>query len=188
MRATGSNTVLLEDVFVPDQAVSLNRPRGEWHPAWSVVLTVAAPLYMSAYVGIAEAARELALAQAAPKADLPHVPFLAGELDNLLTQTQLAWRGLVANAPDYDFAPTLERANVALIAKTLCTNAAIATVQKALELAGGAGYFRGNPLERLLRDVHAAPHHPLPEKRQLHFSGRIALGRDPITGQALARG
>ena len=57
-------------------------------------------------------------------------------------------------------------------------------VRKAMEIAGGPGFFRG-PLERMLRDVSAAPYHALPEKRQLHFSGLIALGRDPITGRPL---
>lgn len=185
MRATGSNTVLLKGVFVPDQAVAVRRPRGQWHPAWSVTLTVAAPIYMSAYMGIAEAASEVALTMAAKKADAPHIPYLAGELENLLMQAQLAWRGMVDNAADYDFAPALGLANKALIGKTLCTNAAIATVQKAMEIAGGPGFFRGSSLERLLRDVSAAPYHPLPEKRQLHFTGLIALGRDPITGAAL---
>lgn len=182
MRATGSNTVLLERVFVPEQAVSLRRPRGKWHPVWSVVLTVAAPIYMSAYVGIAEAAAELALARAAKNADQPHNPLLAGELENLLMQTRLAWKCMVDNAADYDFAPTLESAKTALIGKTLCANAAIATVHKAMELVGGIGFFRSFPLERMLRDVLAAPYHPLPEKRQLLFTGRLALGRDPITG------
>ena len=181
MRATGSNTVLLENVFVPEQAISVRRPRGQWHPSWSVVLTVAAPIYMSPYVGIAEAASESALASAAKKADASYVPYLAGELQNLLMQTRLAWRGMLDNAAGYDFKPTLDQANAAVIGKTLCAKAAIATVQKAMELAGGPGFFRG-PLERMLRDACAAPYHPLPEKRQLQFTGLIALGRDPITG------
>lgn len=186
MRATGSNTVLLEGVFVPEQAVALRRPQGQWHAAWSVVLTVAAPIYMSPYVGLAEAASELAIASAAKRADLPYIAQMVGELENLLTQTRLAWRGMVDNAADYDFTPSLARANSALIGKTLCANAAVATVQKAVEIAGGPGFFRALPLERMLRDVFAAPYHPLPEKRQLQFTGLLALGRDPITGAALS--
>lgn len=181
MRSTGSNTVLFNDVFVPEQAIALRRPRGQWHPAWSVTLIVAAPIYMAAYLGIAEAASELAFASAAEKADLPHMPYLAGELENLLAGARLAWRSMVDNAADYDFTPSLALANRALIGKTLCTKAAIATVQKATEIVGGPGYFRTSPLERMLRDVCAAPYHPLPEKRQLRFTGLLALGRDPIT-------
>src|SRR5690606_33919377 len=118
------------------------------------------------------------------KADAPHMPFLAGELENLLVQARLAWSGMIDNAADYDFAPDLLRANRALVCKTLCANAAIATVRKAAEIAGGPGFFRTSPLERMLRDVSAAPYHPLPEKRQLHFTGMLVLGRDPITGEA----
>jgi alkylation response protein AidB-like acyl-CoA dehydrogenase len=183
MRGTASNTIVMEGVFVPEQAIALRRPRGPWHPAWSVVLTVAAPIYMSAYMGIAEEARDLALARARKSADQPSMPYLAGELENLLATTRLAWNSMIDNAAEYAFEPELGRANAALVAKTLCAEAAMATVQKAMEIAGGAGFFRGCPLERMLRDVLAAPYHPLPEKRQHLFTGRIALGRDPITGQ-----
>ncbi len=182
MRGTGSSTVVMTGVFVPDQAISLRRPRGAWHPAWSVTLTVAIPIFMAAYVGIAEAASELALGVARKKDDVAYIPQLAGELDSLLTQTRLAWRAAVDGAANYDFAPSLDLANKALVAKTLCANAAMGTVRKAMEIAGGPGFFRG-ALERMLRDVSAAPYHVLPEKRQLQFSGLIALGRDPITGR-----
>jgi alkylation response protein AidB-like acyl-CoA dehydrogenase len=37
MRATGSHTVVLDDVFVPDGAVSLVRPADVWHPIWNTV-------------------------------------------------------------------------------------------------------------------------------------------------------
>jgi acyl-CoA dehydrogenase len=35
-------------------------------------------------------------------------------------------------------------------------------------------------LERLLRDIHAAQFHPLQAKRQHRFTGRFALGLDPV--------
>jgi hypothetical protein len=31
-----------------------------------------------------------------------------------------------------------------------------------------------------VRDAHAAQFHPLQEKRQHHFTGRLALGLDPV--------
>ncbi len=37
MRATGSETVVFDDVFVPDAAVALVRPCGQWHPVWGTV-------------------------------------------------------------------------------------------------------------------------------------------------------
>lgn len=53
-------------------------------------------------------------------------------------------------------------------------------VDAAIEAAGGAGYYRSTGLERLLRDVRAADFHPLPRKQQLSFTGRHALGLDPV--------
>jgi alkylation response protein AidB-like acyl-CoA dehydrogenase len=180
MRATGSNTVLLNDVFVPADAITLERPQGQWHVAWTVAITVALPLLMSPYVGIAERASELARSDARHKPDEPHVPALLGELQNELTATRIAWRELIRNAAEYQFPALVETADAALVCKTLCTKAAIATVHKAMEVSGGRGYFRSSQLQRLLRDIHAAPYHPLPEKKQVLFTGRLALGLEPV--------
>lgn len=178
MRGTGSQTVQLASVFVPEESISLRRPQSGWHPAWSVVLTVAPPLYMSPYLGVAEAARDRAVECVRSDAR-SETTLLVGEMENALTSARLAWRHLVDNAAEYDFTPEVERANRALIAKTLLTRAVVQTVEKAMEVVGGAAYLRRTGLERLLRDVHGAPYHPLPEKRQQALSGRLALGRDP---------
>jgi alkylation response protein AidB-like acyl-CoA dehydrogenase len=63
MRATGSQTIIF-DVFVPDDAVALKRPRGRFHPAWNVILTAAMPLIMSVYTGVAETAAAIGQEQA----------------------------------------------------------------------------------------------------------------------------
>ena len=180
MRATGSETVLLNEVFVPDEAVVLRRPRGLYHPAFNVILTVAMPLIISAYLGVAEAAVEIAVKQGRKRQDDPTAPFLLGELTNLLTTAQLARNDMVATCNDWDFAPTTETANAILIRKTIAAKATIATAEKALEATGGSGFYRKLGLERLLRDVHGAQFHPLPEKRQQDFTGRLALGLEPI--------
>jgi alkylation response protein AidB-like acyl-CoA dehydrogenase len=67
-----------------------------------------------------------------------------------------------------------------LIRKSIAASAAKATVAKAMEVVGGSAYFRRLGLERLLRDVEGAPYHPLPEKKQRDFTGRVALGLPPI--------
>lgn len=180
MRGTGSHTVVLDDVFVPDASVSLKRPQGVWHPVWGVVLGVAMPLIMSAYVGVAEAAATIAMDRARRGPTQPHTPFLLGELKNELTTARMAVDAMVAITDDYNFEPTLETADGILVRKTICSKAVIATAEKALEVAGGAGFYRGLGLERHLRDVHGAQFHPLPEKQQQHFSGRLALGLEPV--------
>lgn len=179
MRGTGSKTIVMEDVFVPDGAVVLRRKQGVWHPVWSVVLTVAMPLIMAVYLGTAEAAFDRATEQAHRKTD-PSIPYLLGELNNLLTTAQLAVRDMIARANNYDFEPTVDNANAILIRKTIATGALIATGEKALELAGGVGFYRSFGLERLVRDIHAAQFHPLPEKQQHLFTGRVALGLEPV--------
>lgn len=180
MRATGSQTLVLDNVFVPDEAVVLKRPRGEYHPLWNVVLTVAMPLIMSAYLGVAEAAAEIATGMARKRRDAPETPVLLGEMTNALTTARLAVDSMVAIANDWDFAPTTENADAILVRKTIAANAVLATVEKAMETAGGAGFFRKAGLERLLRDAHGVRYHPLSEKRQQQFTGRLALDLDPI--------
>jgi alkylation response protein AidB-like acyl-CoA dehydrogenase len=101
-------------------------------------------------------------------------------MENTLVTAQMAWREMVESAANYDFAPTEQTANAILIRKTIAARAAMHTVEKALEVVGGAGFFRSLGLERLLRDVHGAQFHPLPEKRQLLFTGRLALGLGPV--------
>ena len=75
MRGTGSHTIKFDKVFVPESAIGLARPRGEYHPVWNIVLGVAMPLIMSVYVGIAEKAAGIALTKA--KAWTEPKPFFA---------------------------------------------------------------------------------------------------------------
>lgn len=186
MRGTGSQSLKLEGVFVPDEAITLSRPRGQWPAILSVVATVALPIVMSPYVGLAAEACREALSHAAPKGSDPHVAARAGRMRNALTAAELAWNAMLENAAELAFEPDLERANRALICKTLCANAVQEAVGHALHLAGGRGFYRKLSLERHFRDVQAAHFHPLPEERQLEFTGRLAVGRDPVTGEPRA--
>jgi alkylation response protein AidB-like acyl-CoA dehydrogenase len=184
MRATGSQTIVLENVFVPDDAIALRRPRGRFHPAWNVILTVAMPLIMSVYAGVAEAAAAIGTGLAKKRGGDPTSPYLLGELAKELTKVQLATDDMVRLANNLDVTMGLEVTNRMLVRKTIAAEAALATVEKALEAAGGAGFYRSAGLERLLRDAHGAQFHPLPRKRQQRFTGRIALGLDPIVDAA----
>jgi alkylation response protein AidB-like acyl-CoA dehydrogenase len=181
MRATGSHTVILDKVFVPEEAIVLRRPRGRFHPAFNVVLAVAMPLIMSVYTGVAEAAAAIARDLAGKRRGDEAVPYLLGELANRLTTAQLAMDDMVRLNNDFDFAMTVDVASAMLVRKTIVAEGVLATVEKALEAAGGAGFYRKAGLERLLRDAHGAQFHPLPAKRQQRFTGRVALGLDPVS-------
>jgi alkylation response protein AidB-like acyl-CoA dehydrogenase len=176
MRATGSNDVVLEDVFVPDAAVGARRRPGVWSPIFHTTYTLAFPLVFSVYVGVAESARDLALREAARKAKDPSVQALVGEMENELATARMALRHMIDGAATttMDAATT----NEVLIGRTLAGRAAIRTVEKAMEVVGGASFFRALGLERLFRDVQGARFHPLHEKPQQLYTGRLALGLD----------
>jgi alkylation response protein AidB-like acyl-CoA dehydrogenase len=180
MRASGSNDIVLDGVFVPDSAISSRRPRGAWTPVFNVIGAVAAPVIMSVYLGVAEAARDLALQKIAKKRDDPDVWQLVGEMENALVTGQLAVQSTIELNADYTFAPEKATFNAMVIRKTIAAQALMTAVEKALEAVGGAGIYRATGLERLVRDIHAAQFHPLQAKRQYRFTGRMALGLDPV--------
>jgi acyl-CoA dehydrogenase len=179
MRGSGSHTVILNNVFVPEQSITLRRPCGEYHPVWNVILTVALPIICAVYVGMAEAAAEKALTIAAAKGDDGVNALAIGEMQTELTTAQIALESMVSNANELDVEPGIEHANRALIRKTIVVEAVKRAVNKAFEATGGAGYFRRLGLERILRDVQAAQFHPMPATKQHRFSGRLAMGLDP---------
>jgi alkylation response protein AidB-like acyl-CoA dehydrogenase len=179
MRGSGSHTVVLNNVFVPEQSITLRRPCDEYHPFWNVNLTVALPMVCAVYVGMAEAAAEKALTIAAAKGDDGVNALAIGEMETELTTAQIALESMVANANELDVEPDIEHANRALIRKTIVAEAVKRETEKALEATGAAGYFRRLGLERILRDAQAAQFHPMPPKKQYRFTGRLAMGLDP---------
>jgi acyl-CoA dehydrogenase len=180
MRATGSHTVSLSNVFVPEESVSLKRPRREFHPVFALISAIALPYIVSVYVGIAEAAAVLAKEHAQKKLGDPATFYLLGEMQTELTTAQLALDSMIALANEYDFEPSAELASQAVTRKSIAAKACIATVEKALEVTGGRGFFRELGLERMLRDVHGSQFHPMQEKPQQLFTGRVLMGLPPV--------
>jgi alkylation response protein AidB-like acyl-CoA dehydrogenase len=180
MRGTGSNTVSVKDAFIPDEAIALRRARGPWHPAFDVIATVALPIITSVYVGLAERAYEIALELSQKRREDRNVQLLAGELRTLLFTVRALWQAHVDNATDLEFSPDRERTLSSVEAKTAIAETVERTVSKAMELAGGAGFFRARGLERILRDVRAVHYHPLQAKQQHALSGRGCLGLDLV--------
>ena len=80
MRGTGSHDVEFTDVFVPADKVLANRPYGVVDPPLQVIISHAFPVITGVYLGVAEAARDHAVAAVAgtPKADDPSVQRRSG--------------------------------------------------------------------------------------------------------------
>ena len=141
-----------------------------------VTAAIALPLIYAVYVGVAEAARSLALAVAAKRREDPTIQRLVGEMENELTAARLGLRHMLDAAA---LGPMgAETTGQVLIGRTLVAHAAIKTVERAMEVAGGAGFFRALGLERLFRDVQGARYHQVREPAQVLYSGRLALGVD----------
>jgi alkylation response protein AidB-like acyl-CoA dehydrogenase len=177
MRGTGSQDVVIKDVFVPDSAISLRRPAGEWTPLFHLfACTIPLPLIYAVYLGIAEAARDIGLALARKRASDPASAYLVGEMENALTLARMAHRDMVEAAASCEPGP--ETTNRIMIGRSLVGRAAIQVVEKAMEAAGGSSFYRAAGLERLFRDVQGARFHRPQERAQLRFTGRLALGLD----------
>jgi alkylation response protein AidB-like acyl-CoA dehydrogenase len=174
MRGTGSNDVMIENLFVPDKNVAFSRKAGEWHPVFQIIATVAFPLIYAAYLGVAERARDIAIDLAKRRAPSQHVINLAGRMETALRAAQLAHRSMIETVETN--APSAHTVNEVMIGRTLVAENAIKTVELAMELAGGASFYRANGLERLFRDIQGARFHPLQAGPQAEYAGAIALG------------
>ena len=178
MRATGSQAIQFDKVFVPDSAISLTRPGGKFHPVWDVVLTVAMPLIMSAYVGTAEKAVEIAMSIGKKYyRNQGHMHYIIGKLNNSLLSARTQWKAMYALTGNFDFKPDENITTDMLSLKTNVADAAQQTVSEAMEAIGGQSFYRKNVLERLFRDVQAAGFHPLPRWEQYAFTGERLLAR-----------
>jgi alkylation response protein AidB-like acyl-CoA dehydrogenase len=177
MRGTGSHDIQLENVFVPDaSAQGVRRKAGKWHPFMHAVVLVAFPVFYAAYVGVAEAARAAALTMASRKKNDPNTGYLLGELEEHLVSAQLAHASMLDVAQKIK--PGAEATAAQLTRRGILVNGCVRTVEKALEAAGGASFFRDAPLERLWRDVQGARFHPVTDKPRAHLVGRHMLGLD----------
>jgi acyl-CoA dehydrogenase len=178
MRGTGSHHVRFKDVVVADSAIALRRPAGKWIPLFHLyACIIPLPLIYAVYLGIAEAARDAAIALARKRPADPALFSLLGEMENALATARMAHRDMV-EAADGCAAPGPEITNRVMIARTLVGRAAVEVVEQAMEAVGGSAFYRAAGLERLFRDVQGARFHRPQERTQLQLSGRLALGLD----------
>ena len=174
MRATGSHDVVIEGHVVPEAAVSLKRKPGEWHPLFQIITTIAFPLIYSAYLGVAESACAIALELAAKRKPDRRLLELAGRMQTELKAATLARRHMV-DMTELGRCDA-ETVNEVMMGKRLVTEHAIRAVEGALEVAGGAGFYRSHGLERRFRDIQGARYHPLQSCAQAEYAGAMALG------------
>jgi alkylation response protein AidB-like acyl-CoA dehydrogenase len=174
MRGTGSHDVMIDGHVVPEAAVPLKRKAGEWHLLFQIISTIAFSLVYGVYLGVAESARDLAIDMAKKKGPNKYTIDLAGRMETELRAAQLAHESMLAAVRRNQ--PSPEAVNDVMIGRTLVARHAIQAVEYAMEMAGGAGFYRAAGLERKLRDVQGARYHPLQIGPQTEFAGAMALG------------
>jgi alkylation response protein AidB-like acyl-CoA dehydrogenase len=176
MRGTGSHDIAINGAVVPEAAIIARRPPGRWHLVFHVISLLAIPLIYSVYLGVAEAARDMALDRARGRRDGQDVSYVVGEMENELATARFAHRDMLEAAATVE--PGEQATNRVMTGRAVLARAAIRAVAKAMDVAGGAGFYRDFGLERRFRDVQAARFHPLQEMAQLRYAGRMALGLD----------
>jgi indole-3-acetate monooxygenase len=174
MRGTGSNDVIIEDLFVPETSVAFSRNAGEWHPVFQIIATIAFPLIYAVYLGIAESARNIAVELVGDKPHNVESTMLVGRMDTTLRAAQIAHKWMLEVVARAE--PSADTVNEIMIGRSLVAKSAIEATELAMEVAGGAAFYRANGLERRFRDVQGARYHPLQPSSQAHYAGATALG------------
>jgi L-evernosamine nitrososynthase len=188
MRASGSNSVSLEGVELPESAVRGGFRAGDPLPYMERNL-VAGLFHAAASLGIAESADTIARRAIAGRINGDARPRMQ-VADNAIDLA--ASRGVLSRAAalidDHRAANPASDGSAeqvsalfaeAQAAKAFVNEAAARIVDRALALSGGAGYTNGSPLARAYRDVKAGSFmHPLGANRAYDYLGRVALGEE----------
>ncbi len=203
MRASESDTLVLEDAFVPDDLVFHRCAPGYDHDEvfatgvnWFCATTVAT------YLGLANAAlaavtRRLSGSRVeylgATRAELPSFQGAVGEAVAKLVAAEAGCVTLAAVVDD----PAVDPRGLmplALALKQSASDLLVAVVAELIELPGAAAYAGPSDLGRLWRDAQAARFHPPTRAATRQILGRAALGlpytvellEPAVTGEDLA--
>jgi len=103
-------------------------------------------------------------------------PQLVGEMETACRGVDLINRRMLKIASCGQPGP--ETTNGVMGLRTLIGRGCLEVAEKAMECAGGAGFFRKAGLEQRFRDMQAARYHPLNARAQALYAGRMALGLD----------
>ncbi len=188
MRASGSNSVSLEGVELPESGVRGGFRAGDPLPYMERNL-VAGLFHAAASLGIAESADAIARRGIAGRINgdaRPRMQVADNAVDLAAARGVLSRAAALiddrraANPASDGSADELSALFAeAQAAKAFVNEAAARIVDRALALSGGAGYVNGNSLARAYRDVKAGSFmHPLGANRAYDYLGHVALGEE----------
>ncbi|WP_158882072.1 acyl-CoA dehydrogenase family protein [Amycolatopsis anabasis] len=181
MRATQSNDLELDDVFVADDRVVHSLPVK--HLDARVLETVwawAMPAFSAVYTGIAAGALDWTVRQVAGRgrADDPVLQDVIGECTILIESS----RALVHRHVDEVTSRRLFEGGVqegvsrCALVKYVASNNAVEVLRRLVDVVGGASYTRELPFERMWRDVQAGTFMPMGNLAARKLIGASTLG------------
>lgn len=184
LRGTGSHDISVRDVFVPDgRAVSLLAPRAHRDEQLYrlPIPSALAPPLAAVVLGCARGALDELVALATTKTPSMSMNTLAKrsyvQIEVARAEIELrAATGLLLDAVDKLWeSPTERQRAVTRGAAINAVTTGASVVDRAYTLAGGTSLRSGSPLQRRLRDVHAATQHAIVNPATLELIGRVLL-------------
>jgi alkylation response protein AidB-like acyl-CoA dehydrogenase len=193
LKGTGSHTTVLKDAFVPDEwTMELAGPSCLEGPLYNA-LGPWIPLMHSAFaVGLAEGAIEDLVAMAgtgrqqlfarAAMQDSPVFQYELGQLDAELKAAQAYLESVARGHWARAQAGTLGQPDAmpqSLQAGVWITSACVEIASGCYNLGGGGALYESSPLQRRMRDMHAAAQHAVVQRQNYQAFGAGRLGREP---------
>jgi alkylation response protein AidB-like acyl-CoA dehydrogenase len=193
MRASGSQSIVFDNVRVAKSAVRRIGPWGQWSPNVLVNRTLGNLPLVAAFLGIAEHAYELVLQAMGQQKRLGEpvntaagVQHMMGEIEIELASCRSILQQAGAGVDEFlaryaKEPPPLDAAHELMkdyqCAKWVVNRGAIEIVSRAMDLVGGGGFMNAHPLARLYRDVRAGPFmQPFSPPEAREYVGKVALG------------
>lgn len=184
MRASGSDTLLLEECFIPDELVFHRCEPGidedEVFAAglvWFCITTTAT------YLGVVNAAINTACIELrsshlshlrSARAELPSVQGQLGELVAAMLTVEAACTA-IADQLDHGQHDPRSLVPLAVAVKHVAIDTCVRAVEESAELVGGSSYARTGKFARFWRDVQAVRFHPPTRLMARQLLGRWAL-------------
>jgi alkylation response protein AidB-like acyl-CoA dehydrogenase len=186
MRATGSQTLVLNGVYAGPSAMAGNFRQGLIGEAeWSAMN------FGGIYLGVAERAYEETLQAVKQKhtgatlsgndsaaRSLGYVQFVLGRMRTEIEIAERAWEMTARFAVDGTFEDWPDAVRKARwdVAKVATTEAAVNVTDQGMRLVGGAAFRHGHVIERLLRDARAGNNHSFGTYQLYEYFARYDLG------------
>jgi acyl-CoA dehydrogenase len=175
-RASNTTAVTFEEVLVPRE--NLLAAEGEGFQKAMIALDITRPMIAAGAVGLARTAGELAVRYAkrrvqfgVPIADHQAVQFLIADMEiGIEAARLLVWRA--AEMADRGLRNTREAA----IAKAFAADMAMKVTTDAVQVYGGMGYTKWQPVEKLMRDAKVIQIYEGSAQIMRRIIARYALG------------